>query len=426
MRVGPAAGLGRWLASLCGALLLAAPAHAQGKLHFVGFYYEGPATAEIDCLSQRLVERPVASKAEYVRVNQAFVAAHADGLPVTEMLTAGSGGVVVYSYTTGSGNCTHTAIGKERAATSAEARRQLERNVEANPREFVSAPKILFVWPDGAGDGGSARASAAARAALPRPTPAPVPARVAPAPKSLAPPVAKAAAKPVAKPAAKPAVSDAARTSCADLVAYRDVTLHRIWEQRRKALGASITQLADVVEVKKEFNDDIFMKYAASNWTMLPMILKTAADAIEDVVAMATPSGHIAAEVARAPKLLVRDPEQVYELIGEGRDMLEVASAADAEAAMASAAAVTLVKLSPVANMLKNLSSNLQTFEDFNQARPEILAQFAMVEKVLKQRREQSKQSYQSYRQFQAYVDGVTLYLQRECGPGPQKGKSKK
>jgi len=207
-------------------------------------------------------------------------------------------------------------------------------------------------------------------------------------------------------------IGNFALMSCEDMVRYRDKVLPKIIDAQTKKYKIQ----DEHIEYIKKLRTDLETETArgTSNWNILPLTLKFAANTIEDAIGMATPKGYLM-KIAKQAGAKVVGRLAFYEWVKKGKDALEAMTNKDTEEALANHMANEIGNLAPPVALIKRMNENLNEQLDFMETCKEVKNQLSSIEKAMTAYNAKlalSKKNIESFNQYKNYIDA---YLMDNC-----------
>jgi hypothetical protein len=200
--------------------------------------------------------------------------------------------------------------------------------------------------------------------------------------------------------------------SCEDMVRYRDTTLPKMIDVQTKKYKIQ----DEHIEYLKKLRNDLETETArgTSNWNILPLTLKFAANSIEDAISMATPKGYLM-KIAKQAGAEVVSKLEFYEWFNKGLDGFEVLASENYDEALANDALNKISALAPPVMLLKRLNENLTQQSDFMETRKEVKNQLYAIEKAMTTYNAKLEMSKKNLEIFKKYKEYINAYLIENC-----------
>jgi hypothetical protein len=200
--------------------------------------------------------------------------------------------------------------------------------------------------------------------------------------------------------------------SCEDMVRYRDTTLPKMIDVQTKKYKIQ----DEHIEYLKKLRNDLETETArgTSNWNILPLTLKFAANSIEDAISMATPKGYLM-KIAKQAGAEIVSKLEFYEWFNKGLDGFEVLASENYDEALANDALNKISALAPPVMLLKRLNENLTQQSDFMETRKEVKNQLSAIEKAMTTYNAKLEMSKKNLEIFKKYKEYINAYLIENC-----------
>jgi hypothetical protein len=200
--------------------------------------------------------------------------------------------------------------------------------------------------------------------------------------------------------------------SCKDMVRYRDTTLPKMIDVQTKKYKIQ----DEHIEYLKKLRTDLETETAqgTSNWNILPLTLKFAANSIEDAISMASPKGYLM-KIAKQAGAEVVSKLEFYEWFNKGLDGFEVLASENYDEALANDALNKISALAPPVMLLKRLNENLTQQSDFMETRKEVKNQLSAIEKAMTDYNAKLEMSKKNLEIFKKYKEYINAYLIENC-----------
>lgn len=200
---------------------------------------------------------------------------------------------------------------------------------------------------------------------------------------------------------------------CKQLVAYRDETLVNIWDKQRDKYVIHAQQVADLKKMRADLQKQTGT--ATSNLNLVLLTLKTAANAVEDIISAASPQGHLLS-VAKKSGTVAINRVKIYEAVKKGDKTFELLATEDVHKALALQALTELGRLGSIAAFIKNAHDNINSFADYQAVKGEVDKQMAMLNNALSSYNLKLKGSYAGIQELNTYKEFIDTYLKEHCG----------
>jgi hypothetical protein len=200
--------------------------------------------------------------------------------------------------------------------------------------------------------------------------------------------------------------------NCEDMVKYRDEALPKMLDKLTKKYKIQDEHIEYIKKLRTELETETAL--GTSNWNILPLTLKFAANTIEDAIGMATPKGYLM-KIAKQAGAKVVGRLVFYEWVKKGKDALEAMTNKDTEEALANHMANEIGNLAPPVALIKRMNENLNEQLDFMETCKEVKKQLSSIEKAMTAYNAKlalSKKNLESFNQYKNYIDA---YLIENC-----------
>lgn len=208
---------------------------------------------------------------------------------------------------------------------------------------------------------------------------------------------------------------------CDDLVQYRDKKLLIQWDKQRAKYQVRAELVNDIKKQKETLQRS--SRAATTDLHIITLTLKTAANTIEDLIAVSSPQGHLLKTAREAGKKAVTRVA-VYEAIKKGDKALEALSAEQVEKTIAIQALTELGKLGNILSLVKNFHDNINTWADYQKLKEDVNKQMAAFDRAIEKYNGQLAKSMAGFEEINQYKEYIDAYLAENCkGPGSTKNQ---
>ena len=201
--------------------------------------------------------------------------------------------------------------------------------------------------------------------------------------------------------------------NCKDLIKYRDVDLPKVLDNQLKKYQINREQVKEITEIKNKLKEDTWK--ATTNLNLITLTLKTAANAIEDIIGASTPQGYLLKISKESAKRI--DYAKVYEAIKKGKSALDLTASNNIERDIALEAFLELTSLSNSLAIVKNLMENLGQMNDYSNVIAEVRKQVSAADKAIADYNKKLASSNLIIDEINQYKNYIDEYLQKNCKP---------
>lgn len=202
------------------------------------------------------------------------------------------------------------------------------------------------------------------------------------------------------------------KLNCQDLIAYRDKKLVALLDKQTKKYQLNTNMVKDINDLK-----DSLLKQsnsATSNKNLVILTLKTAANAIEDIINIGTPQGYLL-KVAKSSTATTVSRVAFYEIVKKGDKAFEAVASEDVAKTLAVQAATDLGKMVSILAFIKNVHDNIQSLSDYQNVKQEVNKQMANLSKSMASYNSKVTNSQANIKTLNQYKEYIDQYLKENC-----------
>ena len=199
---------------------------------------------------------------------------------------------------------------------------------------------------------------------------------------------------------------------CRQLAQYRDNKLLAQWDKQRNKYKIKGELVSDIKKQKETLQKT--SKAATSDWHIVTLTLKTAANTIEDLINVSSPQGHLL-KTAKDAGVKYVTKVAVYEAIKKGDKALEALSSEEVQKTIAVQAATDLGKLGSLLGLIKNLHDNINNWSDYQKVKEEVNKQMAALNNAVVKYNTELGKSAGSFKEINQYKNYIDAYLAEHC-----------
>ena len=199
---------------------------------------------------------------------------------------------------------------------------------------------------------------------------------------------------------------------CKQLVQYRDNKLPALWDRQRNKYKIKAELVSDI----KNLKDTLLKtsKVATSDWQIVRLTLKMAANTIEDLINISSPQGHLL-KTAKDAGVKYVTKVAVYEAIKKGDKALEALYSEDVHNTILTHAVTDLGKLGSLLGAIKNFRDNINNWSDYQEVKGEVNKQMAALNKAVDKYNSELNKTAGSINEINQYKNYIDAYLAEHC-----------